>query len=63
MKVRRNRVTGAGGRAATERKAMPGNRLAYPSPVPAERVPVDGHGLERDSFIPIRYLRTGSRKG
>ena len=29
--------------AATERKAMPGNRLAHPSPVPADREPVDGH--------------------
>ena len=25
---------------------MPGNRLAHPSPVPADREPVDGHGLE-----------------
>jgi len=40
-------------RAATERKAMPGNQLAHPSPVPADREPVDGHGLERESHLRI----------
>jgi hypothetical protein len=31
---------------------MPGNRLAHPSPVPADREPVDGHGLEAVYAIP-----------
>ena len=31
---------------------MPGNRLAHPSPVPADREPVDGHGLAAVYAIP-----------
>ena len=36
----------AGYPRARSLQAMPGNRLAHPSLVPADREPVDGHGLE-----------------
>lgn len=39
--------SGRQGSPSTERKVMPLNRLAHPSPVPAARVPVKGHDLER----------------
>ena len=35
---------------------MSGNRLAHPSPVPADREPVDGHGLERDRYFPAARM-------
>jgi hypothetical protein len=44
---------------------MAGNRLAHPSPVPADRAPVNGHGLERDSQLRIirDYVGVANPKG
>ena len=52
-------------RAATERKAMSGNRLVHPSLVSADREPVDGHGLKRESHLRIirDYVGEANPKG
>jgi hypothetical protein len=51
--ARQSKRLESGGRATTERKAMAGKPAGTSIPVPADREPVDGHGLEWDSQLRI----------